>query len=208
MIYSWYNIRSSYKNNTKRYSHNKGVDWQTITFVHGMYSYSDINDYIHQYMQQKNHHTTNSKGEKECGINLSSILSTYKVLITLTGDYQVDLRGTEFGDFIGFEKKKITKKEYGTKLPNITYSIDVLNINTSAIKNSIADGQNTDNIAVIPTVNLTRSQPFIFEPRRPLYSPVSSNNISEMRFNVTDSLGRLVDLNGINWYMSLLLPAN
>ena len=80
-----------------------------------------------------------------------------------------------------------------------------MNINTNAIKNSIVDGKNTDTIAVIPTDNLTRSSPFTFEPLRPLYSPVSSNQISEMRFTVTDSLGRLVDLNGIDWYISLLL---
>lgn len=47
MTYSWYNIRSDYKNNTIRYTHNKGVNWETITFVDGAYSYSDINDYIH-----------------------------------------------------------------------------------------------------------------------------------------------------------------
>ena len=80
-----------------------------------------------------------------------------------------------------------------------------MNINTNAIKNSIVDGKNTDTIAVIPTDNLTRSSPFTFEPLRPLYSPVSSNQISEMRFTVTDSLVRLVDLNGIDWYISLLL---
>ena len=63
-----------------------------------------------------------------------------------------------------------------------------MNSNTNAIKNSIVDGKNTDTIAVIPTDNLTRSSPFTFEPLRPLYSPVSSNQISEMRFTVTDSL--------------------
>lgn len=47
MTYSWYNIRSDYKNNAIRYTHNKGVNWETITFVDGAYSYSDINDYIH-----------------------------------------------------------------------------------------------------------------------------------------------------------------
>lgn len=130
-------------------------------------------------------------------------MSTYKVLITADNNYQLDLRGTNFADLIGFEKKLIDKTQYGTKLPNITNSIDVLNINTNAIKNSIVDGKNTDTIAVIPTDNLTRSSPFTFEPLRPLYSPVSSNQISEMRF--TDSLGRLVDLNGIDWYISLLL---
>ena len=64
MTFSWYNIRSSYKNNTIKYSHD-GSTWQTITFTDGMYSYSDINDYIHQYMEQKNHHTTDAKGKKK-----------------------------------------------------------------------------------------------------------------------------------------------
>ena len=206
MIYSWYNIRSNYKNNTIKYTHDAST-WQTITFVDGAYSYSDINDYIHQYMDQKNHHSTDSKGTKQYSINISFIMSTYKVLITIDGDYQLDLRGTEFGDLIGFEKKLVNKTEYGTRLPNITNSIDVLNINTNAINDSIVDGINTDTIAVIPTDNLTRSRPFTFEPRRALYSPVSSNNISEMRFTVTDSLGGPIDLNGIDWYMSLLLSS-
>ena len=48
------------------------------------------------------------------------------------------------------------------ELPNITNSIDVLNINTNARKDSIVDGINTDTIAVIPTDNLTRSYPFTF----------------------------------------------
>ena len=110
-----------------------------------------------------------------------------------------------FGELIGSEKKLVTKTEYGTKLPNITNSIDVLNINTNAIKDSIVDGINTNTIAVIPTDNLTRSYPFTFEPRRTLYCPVSSNNISEMRIYVTDSLGRPVNFNGIDWFMTLIL---
>jgi len=170
-----------------------------------MYSYSDINDYIHQYMDQKSHHTTDSKGEKKYSINLTFILSTYRVLLSLEGDYQLDLKGTEFGELIGFEKKLVTKTEYGTKLPNITKSIDSLNLNISAIKDSIVNGINTNTIAVIPTDNLTRSYPFTFEPMRQLYCPVSSNYISEMRIYVADSLGKPVDLNGIDWFMTLLL---
>ena len=130
MTYSWYNIRSDYGNNKIKYTHD-GRTWQTITFTDGMYSYSDINDYIHQYMSQKSHHSTDSSGKKTYSINLTFILSTYRVLISLDGDYQLDLRGTEFGDLIGFEKKLITKTEYGTKLPNITNSIDVLRVNVS-----------------------------------------------------------------------------
>ena len=204
MTYSWYNIRSSYGNNKIKYSHD-GRTWQTITFSDGMYSYSDINDYIHQYMEQKNHQTTDAKGVKKYSINLSFILSTYRVLITIDGSYQLDLRGTDFGDLIGFEKKLITKTEYGTKLPNITKSIDSLNINVSAIKDSVVNGVNTNTIAVIPTDNLTRSYPFTFEPKRTLYCPVSSNTISEMHITVNDSLGQPIDLNGIDWFMTLLL---
>ena len=208
MTYSWYNIRSSYKNNSIKYSNDRGVNWITVTFKDGMYSYTDINEYLRQYMymEQKNHHSKDSQGNKIFHININFILSTYRVLITFSDDkFQLDLRGTEFGDLIGFEKKLITKTEYGAKLPNITNSIDVLNINTNAIKDSIVDGVNTNIIAMIPTDNLTRSYPFTFEPRRPLYCPVSSNIFSEMRFYVTDSLGRPVDFNGIDGFMTLLL---
>ena len=204
MTYSWYNIRSSYGNNKIKYTHD-GTTWQTITFSDGMYSYSDINDYIHQYMVQKNHYVTDANGVKKYAINLSFILSTYRVLITIDGNYQLDLRGRDFVDLIGFEKKLVTKTEYGSKLPNITKSIDSLNINISAIKDSVVNGVNTNTIAVIPTDNLTRSYPFTFEPRRTLYCPVSSNTISEMHITVNDSLGQPIDLNGIDWFMTLLL---
>ena len=156
-------------------------------------------------MTQKNHHSTDSRGKKKYSINLTFILSAYRVLISLDGDYQLDLRRTEFGDLIGFEKKLITNTEYGSKLPKITNLIDVLNINTSAITDSIVNGINTNTIAVIPTDNLTRSFPFTFEPKRPLYCSVSSFNISEMRIYVTDSLGRPVNFNGIDWFMTLIL---
>ena len=205
MIYSWYNIGRDYSNNTIKYSTDKGNSWETITFVDGMYSYSDINDYIHQYMEQKNHHTTD-KGIKKFGINLTFILTTYKVLLSITSDnYWLDLRGTEFGDLIGFDKKIVKKTEYGAKLPNITNSIDQININTSAIKDSIVDGRNTDTIAVVPTDNLTRSFPFTFEPRRLKFCPVSSHEISNMRIYLTDSKGRPVDLNDIDRSMVLIL---
>ena len=191
MTYSWYNIRSSYNNNTIKYTNDRGANWNTITFKDGMYSYTDINDYLHQYMIQQNHHATDQSGNKTFHINISFVLSTYRVLISFSDNkFQLDLRGTDFGSLIGFDKKIVTSTEYGTKLPNITNSIDVLNTNT---------------IAMIPTDNLTRSYPFTFEPRRPLYCPVSSHSISEMRFYVTDSLGRSVDFNGIDWFMTLLL---
>ena len=113
-----------------------------------MYSYSDINDYIRQCMAQKNHKTRGSDEKNKFHINLTFILSTYRVLISfdVSDEYQLDLRNTNVGDLIGFEKKLVTMTEYGTKLPNITNSIDVLNVNINAVTDSIVNGINTNTI--------------------------------------------------------------
>ena len=107
MTYSWYNIRSDYKNNAIKYTHDKGVSWQTIYFTDEMYSYYDINDYIHQYMVQKNHHSTDSSGNKQFYINFTFILSTYRVLISFddSSEYWLDLRGTNFGNLMDLKRK-------------------------------------------------------------------------------------------------------
>ena len=55
MTYSWYNIREKYSNNKIKYSHDNGVNWETITFVDGMYSYDDIDEHIKKYMKDKGH---------------------------------------------------------------------------------------------------------------------------------------------------------
>ena len=76
-------------------------------------------------------------------------------------------------------------------------------INTDAITSSILNGVNTNTLAVIAIDNLTRSFPFKFEPRRLLFNEVSQLNISQMRFSITDSLGRPIGLNKIDWFMTL-----
>ena len=62
-------------------------------------------------MAQKNHHSTDSSGKQVYSKNLTSILSTYQDLISIEGDHQLDLRRTEFGDLIGFEKKDLLQKQ-------------------------------------------------------------------------------------------------
>ena len=193
MTYSWHNINSEYKNNTIKYSTDSGQSWETVTFVDGMYSYSDINDYLHQYMDQKNHKTE----EGEYNINVTFVLSSYRVIIDMANNYQLDLRNTNFEELIGFEQKVISQTEYGSMLPNITNSTDIIHINTDAITDSIVNGINSNTIAVIPTDNLIRSYLFSYEPRRLLFSPVSSSQISQMRFYITDALGRPIKS---EWY--------
>ena len=170
-----------------------------------MYTYSDLNDYLHHYMKKKGHITTNDKTGDKHHINLTFVLSTYKILIQIDNNYLLDLRNSKFGDLIGFTEKIVNKTEYGTILPNITNSIDMIYINKDAITNSVLNGVNSNTLAVIPTDNLTRSFSFTFEPRRLLFNKVSQLNISQKRFYITDSLGRPIGLNKIDWFMSLIL---
>ena len=156
-------------------------------------------------MKKKGHITTDDKTRNKYDINLTFVLSTYKILFQIDNNYQLDLRNSKFGDLIGFTGKFVNKTEYGTILPNITNSIDMIYISTDAITNSILNGVNSNTLAVIPTDNLTRSFPFTFEPRRLLFNEVSQLNISQMRFYITDSLGRPTGLNKIDWFMTLIL---
>ena len=99
----------------------------------------------------------------------------------------------------------MTQTEYASRLPNITNSIDKINIHSDIVTNSILSGDSNNLLAVIPTDNLTRSYSFKFEPRRLIYNGVSTLNIDQMRFYITDALGRPIDLNNIDWFMTLIL---
>ena len=178
MAYSRRNIMPKFENKTIKYSVDGGTNWETITFVNSMYSYTDFDDYIHEFMKKKGH----VKADKTYGINLTCVLSTFKVIIQLDNNYQLDFRNSKFGDLLDFEPKLVTKTEYGSKLPNITNSIDVINVNCDAITDSLVDGVSSNTISVIPTDTLTRSFPFLYEPRFLSYSPVSSSTISQIRF--------------------------
>ena len=97
------------------------------------------------------------------------------------------------------------RSDYGNNKIIYTHNGSTWQTISFTITDSIVNGINTNTIAVIPTDNLTRSFPFMFEPKRPLYCPVSTFHIDEMRIYVTDSLGRPVNFNGIDWFMTLIL---
>ena len=53
MTYSWHNISEQYEDNQIKYSADGGNSWQTVKFIDGMYTYSDLNDYLHQHIKRK-----------------------------------------------------------------------------------------------------------------------------------------------------------
>ena len=204
MTYSWHSINDEYGNKSIKYTKDNGSTWKTITFIDGMYSYDDLNDYINDVITENDDQPSNNR----VGIKIYFVLTSYRVVVELMSQCQLDLRNSTFGDLIGYEPRILTDTSYSTKLPNITNSVDSLHINCDIVTDSITDGRYSNTLAMIPTDNLTRSFPFTFEPRRALFSPISKTIISELRVNLTDSLGRPVNLNGVNWYMSLILRSS
>ena len=101
MSYSWYNVATYYNNNTLKYSHDSGTTWTTITLPNGNYSYSDINAYIQQILQNNGHSKTRIK------LEIVPEIALFTVLITLEANYQLDFRNSEFPDLLGFNKVKI-----------------------------------------------------------------------------------------------------
>ena len=78
-------------------------------------------------MKKKGHFTTDAKKDDVYYINLTFVLSTYKILIKIDNNYQLDLRNSKFGELIGFTEKIVKKTDYGDgDLPNITNSIDMI----------------------------------------------------------------------------------
>lgn len=167
-----------------KYSRDNGTNWETITFVDGMYSYDDIDTYIKKYLKNKEHFVKGDKdsdeNEIEYGINMYFVLSTYRVLIELGDNYQVDLTNLYFRKLIGFDSKIIATTEYGTNLPDVTRGVDEVHINCDKVTDSITDGESSSTVAVIPVENLVRSLPFTYKPRFLAYSPVLGHLISSM----------------------------
>ena len=204
MTYSWHNINTEYGNKTIKYSKDNGSTWKPITFVDGMYSYDDLSDYINQVITDNDDQPSNNR----VGVKIYFVLTTYRVVVELGAQWQLDIRDSAFGDLIGFEAGILTTTSYSTKLPNITNSIDAIHINCDIVTDSITDGRYSNTLVVLPTDNLTRSYPFTFEPRRALFSPISKTIISEIRIQLTDSRGRPIDLNGVDWHMNLILKSS
>ena len=102
MTYSWRNISDKHQNNQIKYSPDGGTSWQTVKFMDGMYTYSDLNDYLHQYMKKKGHKTTDANKDDVYYINIIFVLSTYKIVIEIDNNYQLDLRNRKTRKAVGY----------------------------------------------------------------------------------------------------------
>ena len=97
MTYSWHNVNAGYNNNTIKYSPDNGTNWKTITFVDGMYSYDDLDDYITQSIIQNGDKPSSSKASiyilcfHHIELSLSWTTNGSLILETLILEHLLDL---------------------------------------------------------------------------------------------------------------------
>ena len=106
---------------------------------------------------------------------------------------------------LGFEKKVLTKSEWGSNTPNITNSVDTIYIHCDLIDNSLVDGHFGDVLYAFSTADLTRAYPFKREPVGFEYSDVNKNIIKSIRIHITDLFGRIMNFNGVETSFTLIL---
>ena len=63
------------------------------------------------------------------------------------------------------------------------------------------------NLVKFSTSGLNKSYPFEREPRMKQYNEINTNTISKIRIYFTDSLGRMLNLNGVQSSVTLSLKA-
>jgi len=200
MSFTWFNITLGLNNQKIKYSSNNGSTWKDLTFPPGTWNYISFNSYIKEKTKVVTQSTTSYP------ITLEFDNTTFKTKINLAKNYQLDLRTSNFGDLIGFNKRILTSFEnYGDYTPNLSQETEILNIHCDLISESLVDGDETDIIYTFGTNDLQPSYAFTKEPLRVQYYPVNKNIINTLRIYITDGKRRIIDLNDADTSFSLIL---
>ena len=200
MAYSWNNIDSRYDNNKIRWKKKTEKAWKTLTFPNGMYDYKRINDYIQQ--QTGKVDATIKNGGYIFTIYFN--MAIYRVFILIHDDYELDLSQGNFGELLGYDKRILSGGNIGSKVPNITKSVDWVDLHCDLISRR-TNNVPSDVLYSFSTSDLHVSYPFRKEPRRLEWQPVNKSNIEEIRVWVTDGRNNVLDLNGTDIAISLMI---
>ena len=98
MFFSWTNVNAGYKNQKIAFSKDDGKTWTDIDFAQGVWTYRDLNNYIKAETK-----TIDGEGNEDYPITLSFDEPTFRVIITLATNYQLDLTKSDFNELIGYD---------------------------------------------------------------------------------------------------------
>ena len=178
LSYTWNNIDSTkFNNNTMRYSADNGTTFKTITFPNGNYIYSDISNYISNYLESQN--------DSKTGIQLYYVSILKETFIELEENFRVDFRpNTAFAKLIGFSSSSaiITTSSYSPDTPDITNSTDKIIIHCSLLNDTFYNGnQNSDVLNMFEISDFRIGYTIKIEPKNLKYLKLNNYLIKKMR---------------------------
>ena len=203
--YGWYNVRGDqYNNNTFYYTNDttaNPINWTPITFIDGIYTYDQLNEIMRDQIVKD----SKAYSSDNPGINFKMDYSISRVYIELATNFGIDFTKNSFRKLLGFESKILKNSEYGDLVPDITNSIDDIQIRTSILDKSNVNGSEGDVLYQFSTAGLRAGKHFKIEPRRLLWNKINSHKISEIRIYLTDQLKRQLNLNNSTLSLNLIL---
>jgi len=165
-----------------------------------MYDYKRINTFLQQHIGR----VDPTKKDSEYIFTIHFEFATYKILILVNPDYELDLSQGHFGELLGYNKRILTGPSFGDKVPNITRGVDWVYLHCDIISRKTNNIPN-DVLYTFSTADLHVSYPFSKEPRRIKWQPVNKSRIDSIRIWVTDGRNNILNLNGTDIALRLMI---
>jgi len=201
MWYSWFNVSAENNNNNFRFSIDNGATFIDAVLADGNYSLDDIQTSI-------NNIVVNNSGVSN-SIKFLPNYNTLRVELSLATNYQVDFTpSNSLRLLLGFNSQVYSAPFTSSpNIPNITNSVDALNINCSLLNSNNNLINNTPSQTLYQFVPQTSVGTNLSEQISQItFLPISnSGNINSMRFFITDQNLNILNLNGEHVSLSLVL---
>ena len=165
-----------------------------------MYDYRRINTFIQQHTGKVD--STNKDSDYIFTIYFD--MSIYRVVTLIHNDYEFDLSQGNFGELLGYGKIILRGDVVGRKVPNITRGVDWVFLHCDLITRRTTNVP-SDVLYSFSTSDLLVSYPFRKEPLRLEWQPVNKNYIDAIKVWVTDGRNNILDLNGTDIAISLMI---
>lgn len=203
MWYSYYNIAPNYDNQTFKYYN--GSTWKTITITPGLYTIPDLNNFLLASMKANGDSGTDVNNNDVFYITLTPNYNTFKLLISISNGYQVDLTDGYLYEMLGFEPIVINSSQEGVNNVNITNGVNRILIHVDCVVGSYK-GSSAADILYSFNPDGAPSSLIQIKPNRLIWLPINKTNyLTDIRLYITDQQGRRIDLNGEEVSCSLVL---
>ena len=181
-----------------------------ITFPDGIYSLTQINDFIQATMREDGHTTTDADGQIIYPITLTGNPSTGKVGLTLVNPPGVTFQmiipatGGSLGTILGFNAGTYSGSTVGANVADINNGVDAWQLRCDLVNGSYDNGS-ASQILYQFTPRSAPGSNIEIEPINPLYLQVNKSTISSVRVWMTDQSGNALDFHGEDMIIMLHL---